>query len=95
MEAQALADSLHRSREQIRSELFSADGDDTRLAGLVPRSAIMSFLLAPERRGLMLTALSTLMSFAGRSRGGKPGGSSGMRRLMWMALALWLGRRSR
>jgi hypothetical protein len=95
MEAQALADSLQRSRDRLRAELFSADGEDTRLAGLVPRSAIMSFLLAPERRGLMLTALSTLMSFAGRARGGKAGGSSGMRRLMWMVLALWLGRRRR
>jgi hypothetical protein len=95
MEAQALADSLQRSREQIRSELFSAEGEDTRLAGLVPRSAIMSFLLAPERRGLMLTALGTLMSFVGRSRGANPSSSSGMRRLMWMFLALWLGRRRR
>ena len=95
MEAQALADSLQRSREQIRAELFSADGEDNRLAGLAPRSAIMSFLLAPERRGLMLTALSTLMSFAGRSRGGNRGGSSGLRRLMWMVLALWMGRRRR
>lgn len=94
MEAQALADSLQRSREQIRSELFSAGGEDTRLSGLVPRSAVMSFLLAPERRGLMLSALSTLMSFAGRSRGDSRDGS-GMRRLMWMALALWLGRRRR
>jgi len=95
MEAEALAASLQRSREQIRSELLSdegASGADL-LAGLVPRSGIMSFLLAPERRGLMLTALSTLLSFAGRSRGRSGGGFGGWRSLLWLLPALFLRRR--
>lgn len=94
METEALAASLQRSREQIRSELFSGgDHGGDRLAGLVPRSAIMSFLLAPERRGLMLTVLNTLISFTGRSRGASSGGSAGLRRLLWLLLALSFRRR--
>lgn len=95
METEALAASLQRSREQIRNELFPAagpDGEDS-LAGLVPRSAVMSFLLAPGRRHLMLTVLSVLMAFAGRSRGGSRGGSAGWLRLLWLLPALAFRRR--
>ena len=91
-EAQAVAASLQRSREQIRAELLDRqeDGED-RLAGLVPRSAVMSFLLAPERRGLALAALGTVLAFSRRSREGA--GWMGVARLLWPLVGLAFRRR--
>lgn len=89
MEAQAIAASLQRSREQIRAELLETGDDQDRLSGLEPRSAVMSFLLAPQRRGMVMNILEAVLSLTGRGKGS----GSGMGRLLWFLLALSLRRR--
>jgi hypothetical protein len=91
MEAHALAASLQRSREQLRAELFSTDGPQGLIGGLVPRSAVMNFLLAPGRQGLVLAVLGALFAMAGR--GGALSGGLGIGRLLWSVLGLAMRRR--
>ncbi|HXR52358.1 MAG TPA: hypothetical protein VN762_09475 [Steroidobacteraceae bacterium] len=92
MEAHALAASLQRSREQLRAELFSTEDPQGLMEGLMPRSAVMSFLLAPERRGLVLTVLGAAFAMAGRG-GGLALGQVGLGRLLWSVLGMALRRR--
>jgi len=93
MEAHTVAASLQRSREQIRAELFSGADQDGMLAGLVPRSAIMNFLLAPERRGLALATLGTLLALVGRGGAFKVAEASGLGGLLWRLLSMALHRK--
>lgn len=89
MEAHTLAASLQRSREQLRAELFSTEDPQDLIAGLVPRSAVMSFLLAPGRRGLVVAVLGAVLAMVGR------GGAvrAGLGGLLWHVLGTALSRR--
>jgi len=91
MEAHEVAASLQRSREQLRAELFSTGDPEGSLDGLSPRSAIMNFLLAPERRGLVLAGLGAAFAIAGR--GGALAGPIGIGRLLWSLLGMTRSRR--
>jgi hypothetical protein len=94
MEAHTVAASLQRSREQIRAELFSAEDDGGPLAGLMPRSAIMGFLLAPERRGLVLATLGTVLALVGRGGVLQAAGVSGLSGMLWRLLGMALRRKN-